>query len=43
MRALIDDDELHARLGVNGRRRALGFTWRKFALEMLDVYRKVLD
>ncbi|RJF97808.1 glycosyltransferase family 4 protein [Noviherbaspirillum saxi] len=42
MRALIEDDALHARLSMAGLVRADGFTWRKFALETLAVYRKVL-
>jgi alpha-1,3-rhamnosyl/mannosyltransferase len=42
MRALIEDDALHARLSTAGRQRAESFTWRKFALETLAIYRKVL-
>jgi len=41
MRALIDDDALHAALGEAGRLRAQTFTWRKFAHETIAVYKKV--
>jgi glycosyltransferase involved in cell wall biosynthesis len=42
MRALIEDDALHAHLAKAGRLRARRFTWRKCAMETLAVYRKVL-
>jgi glycosyltransferase involved in cell wall biosynthesis len=42
MRALIEDDALHASLCRAGQERAKVFTWRKFALETLAVYKKVL-
>lgn len=42
MLALIDDDELHARLSKTGHARAQDFTWRKCALDTLAVYEKVL-
>ncbi|RZI41652.1 glycosyltransferase family 1 protein [Herbaspirillum sp. HC18] len=41
MRALIEDDALHAALGKSGLERARQFTWRKFAHETISVYRKV--
>lgn len=41
MRALIEDNALHATLSVAGRQRAQIFTWRKFAHETIAVYRKV--
>ncbi len=42
MRALIEDDALHAHLAKAGRLRARQFTWRKCAMETLAVYRRVL-
>lgn len=42
MRALIEDDVLHAGLSQAGLERARTFTWRKFALETVAVYKKVL-
>lgn len=42
MRSLIEDDAMHARLSSAGLARAKGFTWRKFALETVAVYKKVL-
>ncbi len=42
MRALIEDDTLHAHLAKAGRLRARQFTWRKCAMETLAVYRRVL-
>ncbi|WP_151635788.1 glycosyltransferase family 4 protein [Noviherbaspirillum aerium] len=42
MQELLENDELHARLAQAGRERAASFTWRRFALQTLDVYRKVL-
>jgi glycosyltransferase involved in cell wall biosynthesis len=41
MRALIEDNALHASLGKAGCQRAATFTWRKFAHETIAVYRKV--
>jgi alpha-1,3-rhamnosyl/mannosyltransferase len=43
MQQLVEDDALHARLAEAGRRHASQFTWRKFALGMLTVYRKALS
>lgn len=43
MQALIEDDRLHRAYADAGRQRAAQFTWRAFALRMLDVYRKALD
>lgn len=42
MQSLLEDDALHARLARAGQERAAAFTWRRFALQTLDVYRKVL-
>jgi alpha-1,3-rhamnosyl/mannosyltransferase len=42
MRLLLEDDAMHAQLAQAGRERAASFTWRRFALQTLDVYRKVL-
>jgi alpha-1,3-rhamnosyl/mannosyltransferase len=42
VRALIEDDALHAHLAQAGRLRARQFTWRKCAMETLAVYRRVL-
>ncbi|MGH8809247.1 MAG: glycosyltransferase family 4 protein [Noviherbaspirillum sp.] len=42
MRALIEDNALHAALCSAGKMRAQTFAWRKFALEILAVYGKVL-
>ena len=42
MQQLVEDDVLHAKLATAGRLRAQQFTWQKFALEMMAVYRKAL-
>lgn len=42
MRTLIEDDAIHASLREAGQERAKDFTWQKFALETLAVYKKVL-
>jgi alpha-1,3-rhamnosyl/mannosyltransferase len=42
MQRLLEDDLFHARLARAGQERAATFTWRRFALQTLDVYRKVL-
>lgn len=43
MQSLAEDDALHARFAEAGRLRARQFTWRKFALDMLAVYRTALS
>jgi alpha-1,3-rhamnosyl/mannosyltransferase len=43
MRALIEDDTLHAHLAKAGLLRARQFTWRRCAMETLGVYRRTLD
>jgi alpha-1,3-rhamnosyl/mannosyltransferase len=43
MQQLAEDDALHARLAEAGRLHARQFTWRKFALDMLAVYRQALS
>jgi glycosyltransferase involved in cell wall biosynthesis len=42
IRMLIDDDARHAALSAAGIARSRDFTWRKFALEILAIYGKVL-
>lgn len=42
MRALIEDEALHARLRMAGCERARTFTWSRFAQETLSVYKKVI-
>lgn len=42
MQSLIEDDALHAALGIAGQRQAQAFTWRRCALETMAVYRKVI-
>lgn len=42
MRALVEDDALHARLRAAGCERARTFTWARFAQETLSVYKKIL-
>ena len=42
MRALIEDDVLHARLSEAGQMRARTFTWRRFAHETIAVYKKII-
>lgn len=42
MRVLIEDEATHAGLREAGLNRAKSFTWRRFALETLAVYKKVL-
>lgn len=43
MQQLAEDDAMHARLAEAGRLHARQFTWRKFALDMLAVYRQALS
>jgi len=43
MQRLVEDDALHVRLAMAGRQRAQQFTWQKFALDMMAVYRKALS
>lgn len=42
MRNLIEDDQLHQRLSMAGQKRSQNFTWRKCALQTLNIYQKVL-
>lgn len=42
MRALMEDDALHARLSEAGRDRSRAFTWRRCAQATLDAYRRAL-
>ncbi len=42
LRRLVDEPELAARLGERGRERARGFTWRRAAAALEDVFREAL-
>jgi alpha-1,3-rhamnosyl/mannosyltransferase len=42
MRSLIEDDALYSALRAAGPQQAKAFTWRRFALEMMAVYGKIV-